>query len=264
MASGAPVAKIDIGRVISQGFEALRANFLPFFAISALLAGAPAFFLQYWVMSGLATAVAAGDPNFILSIEFWALPAGLVIATAIAWALLQGVLVRSTILFLSGREADLPQSVARALRLLLPIIAISIIVTVLSTIGFFFLIVPGFMIYCAFAVTVPALIEERHGIFGSLQRSRDLTRGSRKRIFVLLIVFWIFSVIISTVLSAITSLFEPNPAALVPDPILAGAASAVGSALTSAIVAVSVAALYVELRTVREGATTNDLAAIFE
>ena len=37
MATTAPVQKIDIGRVLGQGFEALRANFLPFFICAVVL-----------------------------------------------------------------------------------------------------------------------------------------------------------------------------------------------------------------------------------
>lgn len=261
MATTVPVEKIDIGRVIGRGFEALRAHFFPFFAISALLAGAPAFFMQYWMMAGAATF----DPNYIVSFDYWGPILGSFLASMVAGALLQGVLVRSTVLTLSGREADLSHSVALALRLLIPIILVSIIIAVLLVIGLLFLVVPGVMIYCAFIVTVPALIEERRGIFGSMQRSRDLTRGSRKRIFVLLVVFWVFSVIISTVLNAISGISPMGTYdAALPDPILAGTTAAIGGALSAVIVAVLTAALYVELRTVKEGATTDDLAAIFE
>ena len=85
------------------------------------------------------------------------------------------------------------------------------------------------------------------------------------RIFLLLIIFWIFSVIIGGILGLIGGTPTMGLDAMqVPDPILAGATSGIASALTSVIVAVALAALYVELRTVKEGATTDDLAAIFE
>lgn len=260
MATVAPVEKIDIGRVIGRGFEALKANFLPFFAVAAVLAGGPAFFMQYWMLSGAATA----DLDYVLSLTYWGPILGSLLATVVAGALLQGVLVRSTILTLSGREADLSHSVALALRLVIPIVAASIVIGVLIGIGFLFLIVPGIMIYCAFSVTIPALIEERRGIFGSMQRSRDLTRGSRKRIFVLLVVFWVFQVIITSLLNAVAGISPMGTYdAQLPDPILAGAVAAIGAGLSWVIVTAVTAALYVELRTVKEGATTDDLAAIF-
>jgi hypothetical protein len=262
MATAAPVERIDIGRVIGRGFSALRANFLAFFACALLLTGAPSFFMQYWALS---EAGAVDDLEYFVSLAFWGPVVGALLLTIVTGALLQGVLVRSTILFLSGRQADLSHSLALALRLLIPIIIVSIIVSVLTVLGLLLLIVPGIMIYCAFIVSVPALIEERRGIAGSLRRSRELTRGSRLAIFLLLVIFWVFSVIISGLLGLIGGTPAITPGTVeFPDPILAGATSAIGSALTSVIVAVSLAALYVELRTVKEGATTDDLAAIFE
>jgi len=261
MATAAPVEKIDIGRVIGRGFAALRANFPAFFGCALLLTGAPSFFMQYWMLSEMP---AADEPELFLSLRYWGPVVGVLVLTMVTLALLQAVLVRSTILYLSGRQADFLHSVALALRLLVPIILVSIVVTVLVSLGLLLLIVPGIMIYCAFLVTVPALIEERRGVFGSMQRSRDLTRGSRMRIFLLAAVFWIFSIVIEGVLGLIGGASIIGGGMEVPDPILAGAAAGISNALTSVIVAVSLAALYVELRTVKEGATTDHLAAVFE
>jgi hypothetical protein len=262
MASAAPVEKIDIGRVITRTFEAAWANFASFFLASALLAGVPSFFFQYWMMAGLETAF--DDPALVMRWQYWVPFMVSLLVMAVTWALLQGVLVRSTVFYLSGRAPDLKKSAVVALRLILPIIAVSIVVSVLMTLGFICLIVPGFMIYCAFSVSVPALVEEQGGVFGSLERSRDLTRGSRKRIFVIAFVFWVLSFMLSSALGAFNGLSTMGDYSALPNPILAGLVAAVSSALSSVIVAVSVSALYVELRTVKEGASTNELAAVFE
>ena len=262
MASAAPVEKIDIGRVITRTFEAAWGNFGSFFIASALLAGVPAFFWQYWMMAGLESAL--DDPAEIMRWSYWGPFFVGLLVMMVAWALLQGVLVRSTVFFLSGRAPDVRQSVLVALRLILPIIAVSIVVTVLFALGLICLIVPGLMIYCAFIVAVPVLVEERGGIFASIERSRDLTRGSRKRIFVIVFVFWVLSFMLSSALGAFNGLSTMGDYSALPNPILAGLVAAVSSAISSVIVAVSISALYVELRNVKEGASTNDLAAVFE
>ncbi len=261
MASAAPTKVIDIGRVISRGFSALGANFLPFFAFAVLLVGAPTGFMQYWVWSQIQSA-AAIDQAFMFAYLGGAM--GAMLLSLVGGTILQGVVVRSTVLFLSGREPDLATSVAVALRLLFPILAISIIVGVLIVLGLFALIVPGIIVYCAYIVSVPALIEERRGIFGSMQRSRDLTRGSRGLIFLLGIAFWVFGVVIGGVAELIGggSSMQFDLAEL-PDPLRYGVSTGLGAALTSVIVAVSLAALYVELRTVKEGTTTDELAEVF-
>lgn len=261
MATAAPVEKIDVGRVISRGFEALRANFVSFFICSVLLSGVPVFLLQY---ASLASISSGTTIEYVESGAFALVAIGGALAWLIGIMVLQGIMTRATIMTLSGRGADMAQSVLTALRLILPIVAVSLLVGIAVVIGFLFLIVPGIMIYCAFSVSIPALVEERRGVFASMQRSRDLTRNSRKRIFLLLVVMWVFSVIISTILNAISG---TDPMSMfmgrLPDPLLAATTAGLGSALNSVISAVMLAALYVELRTVKEGATTDDLAAIF-
>ena len=257
-----PQAKADAGRVIGRAFEALKANFLPFFGVALLLAGLPGFLIQYLAFSGFETM----DPSFILSWSYWGPLLGTLLAMMLASALLQGVLVRSTILHLSGRDADIGASLLFGLRLLLPIVGVTICVGILVSLGLILLIVPGVMIYCALIVSIPALVEERRGVFGSMGRSRELTRGSRGQVFLLLVLFWIFSAVVSAVLGAVTGAtmgISPTGQPIMPDPILAGAANAIASSLTTMIVAVVLAALYVELREVKEGATPSDLADVF-
>ena len=70
-----------------------------------------------------------------------------------------------------------------------------------AMVGAVLLIVPGVMFYIAMSVAVPALIEERAGVFGSMRRSYRLTRGSWLQIFVLLILYLIFRPCVSTVFS---------------------------------------------------------------
>jgi len=257
-----PQAKVDVGRVIGRGFEALKDNFVGFFAVALLLAGVPAFLTEYLTISTIEPI----EPSFAFSGVFWGGVIGGLFVTVLAWALLQGVLVRSTILHLSGREVDLQAGMVFALKLILPIIGVTICVGILVGLGTLLLIFPGVMIYCALIVSIPALVEERRGVFGSIGRSRDLTRGSRWKVFLLLVLLWIFSTIISAVFGAITGVtmgLSTTGDPVMPDPILAGAVGAIASSLTSVILAVVVAALYVELREVKEGATTNDLADVF-
>ena len=60
-----------------------------------------------------------------------------------------------------------------------------------SMVGWLFLLVPGIIIYIMFCVSLPVLTEERAGVTGSLKRSRELTKGSRWRIFLLLLIGWL-------------------------------------------------------------------------
>lgn len=261
MASAAPERTIDIGRVVGGGFAALRAHFLVFFAFALVLVGLPTGFMQFWVWNGIQS-VTVIDGAFVLGYVGAAL--GGLLLSLVGGMVLQGLVVRSTVLFLSGREPDTAQSVAVALRLILPIIAVSIVVGLMVMVGLLALIVPGIMIYCAFIVSVPALIEERGGVFASMRRSRELTRGSRGHIFLLAIMFWVISLVIGALFELIGGGADLQGLATQPsDPILYGAMTGLGGALTSVIVAVLLASLYLELRTVKEGTPADTLADIF-
>jgi hypothetical protein len=260
MATAPARPNIDIGRVVGNGFKTLGRNFPAFFAVSLILAGLPSFFVSYYLYSVLDAAESTVDIN-----EFdWTLVVNYLVGllvSLIASFVLQGILIRSAILHLSGRPVEIGASISLALRMLFPIIGLSIVVTILVGIGFVMLIVPGVMIYIAFIVSVPALIEERRGIFGSMRRSRDLTRGSRWQIFILVVFFYIVSAVSSAVIGMI---FGVDPVSgLARDPMLGGVAGGLSSSLVTTVIAVLLASLYVELRTVKEGTQPNDLADIF-
>jgi len=250
MATAAPEAKVDIGRVLSRGFATLGANFLPFLALSLVLAGLPAFALDYWRWG------TSADPRLD-----WTWPVGVLLASLVADTLLTGVLVRSTILHLGGRDSASGASALLALRLLPALVGLSLLLAIAVGIGLVFLIVPGVMIYCATSVAVPVLMEERCGVFGSIERSRALTRGSRWPIFALVVLLWIIGAVIQGVCVRFSMLGADEAAG--PDPAVAGIADALSAGLSTMIVAVVLAALYVELREVKEGASVNALADVF-
>jgi hypothetical protein len=265
MASETPQKKADIGRVLSRGFAALGANFLPFFAASVLLAGVPAFLTQYVMIRGVGAAAQIVDPAMLLSPAFWAPFVGALFASMLAGMLLQGALVRATVLQLSGRDPEVGASALLALRLLLPLIGLSLVLVVLICIGVLLLIVPAVMIYCATIVAVPALVVERRGVFASIGRSRELTRGSRWRVFLLALLFLVLGGMVQQIVNQATGVAS-NPMAdpnVLRDPIMAGVAGAISASLTGMVVAVLLAALYVELREGKEGTSADELADIF-
>lgn len=252
MASAPPDAKVDVGSVLGRGFGALAVNFLPFLAISLVLVGVPAFAVQYW-----------GSRNAGVMNPGFAWVGGGLLVSLVTSALLQGVLVRSTILHLGRRDPAPGASALLALRLLPALIGLSLLLGLVVGLGFLLLIVPGVIIYCATAVAVPALIEERCGVYESIERSRALTRGTRWQVFGLVAIYWISAMIIQAMVGLVrTALFGVAEPAIA-DPAIAGIAEAISASLSTMIIAVVTAALYVELREVKEGATINELANVF-
>jgi hypothetical protein len=250
--------KIDIGRVMQRGFAAIGSNAPAFFLSALVLVGLPTGVMNYLLL-GQAEA-AATDPT---DIAFWSTLAAFVLVTILTTYLLQAAVVRSTILDLSGRPADFGGSLAIAIMLLLPIVGLAIVSSLAIGLGFVLLVVPGVILYLMWSVAVPVLVEERRGVFGSLSRSAELTKGSKGRILGLVLIYICFS----SALSRVTGLFSGTDMTVMGDiasPLLFALLEGVISLVDGVILSAMLASLYVELRTVKEGASTDSLAAVFE
>ncbi len=255
MATAAPDKSIDLGNVISKAVDVLSKNAPGFLAVGLVLSGIPAFLMDYW----LAEAFPAAPTDATVGPFFLGLVLSLLV-TLVTSALLQGILLRSAILHLGGRPADIGGSITATLGLVLPIIGLSILLGIAVVFGFMLLIVPGVILYCMFAVAVPVLVNERKGVFDSIGRSVQLTSGSRLMIFalavILLILYWVINAVFGLFGGASAMLMGEGAAAL-------ALLAALGGAVTSSISAAVYSALYVELLTVKEGATTDGLAQVF-
>jgi hypothetical protein len=252
MATTGPEAKIDIGRVISRGFEALGGNLLPFLALALVLGGLPALAV-YYALGTLG--LDGGSPARI-----WGGFAAAFLLSIVAGNFTAAIFVRSTILYLNNATADLRGSAIEALRLIVPMVLLSILIGIVITLGLLLLIVPGIIFALALVVAGPVLIAERPGIIDSMHRSADLTRGSRGRIFLLFLIYMVALFALSSAVGFALGTGEIGEGRVtavgaVAEALLGGASTLITSVMT--------ASLYVELRTVKEGATVDRLAAVF-
>ncbi len=257
MATVAPQDSIDLGRVITRSIDALFKNALPFFTLSLLLAGLPTLAMQWWMLSSLGNF--ATDPEAFLSERFWGMTAASIVVAGLSSALAQAILVRSTILHLGGRPIEIGQSVAVAFGLLLPVVALWILVSIMIVVGLILLIVPGVILALMFCVAVPALVEERGGVFASLSRSKELTSGSKLLILVLMVIYVLFSWIIGFAFGSFAGIGALTTGTL----IFASVGEAVAATITTAVSATLFSSLYIELRTMKEGASPDVMAEIF-
>ena len=124
--------------------------------------------------------------------------------------LLQAALIRATIDDLGGRKVDFAECLMTALRNFLPILGIAIVSSFAIGIGFVFLIVPGIIIGLMWSVSVPSQIEEKRGVFGSLSRSRELTKGSRWALLGLVVVIYIVAAVIAALVGVLAVALRPD------------------------------------------------------
>ena len=135
-----------------------------------------------------------------------------------------------------------------------------------------FLIVPGVILALMWTVAAPVMVEENAGIIGSLGRSRRLTKGSRGAIFLTLLALLILYVLVLGTLIAIGGTYQTasgagwfTGAAVATSTGFGGLAIAymLANVVLGVVSAALIAAIYVELRYVREGDRPENLAEVF-
>lgn len=261
VATQATVGSFDFGRVVKNTFGVIGRNFRELLVLAAVLVGIPGALLG-WVQFSVQPQL-NGSPS-VTSITT-VLLLGLVgyVLAVIGSALLQATVTRVAVADLNGDRASPLEQARKSTSSILPLIGLSFIAMLGVVFGMVFLIVPGVILAVLWSVALPVCVVERLGVFASLSRSRNLTRGFRWPIFGLFAVYFIAYFAGSAVLGGVAG------AAM-----LAGGSSAVviGTVVASVITSVAgsmlglagVAAIYYELRTAKEGVGADQLAAVFD
>ncbi|MDG2532547.1 hypothetical protein P6144_02715 [Sphingomonas sp. HITSZ_GF] len=256
--TGLGEARFEIGAVISRAFEAMGSNFLLFFGLSLVLAGLPAFILEYWQATQIDMTGNLADGSYFFSSGYWSAIGVSVIVSMVTGAILQSALTRATVMSLAGEKPQFVPCLMVGLTLLLPMIAIGLIEGIALFVGFMLLVVPGVILWLVWSVVTPAYVQEKIGIFEAFGRSVELTSGSRWRIFltvlIMVVLLWVLSIPVGFVVSAVT---------LTGNAVLVALIGAAVAALRSMIMVTLVASIYVELRKLKEGIAPAELEAIF-
>lgn len=256
----AETGQLDIGKVIQDVFAVLGRNFVPFLALSAILAGIPAVLIGLIQASSLAAGLAPNPAAALASLP----QVGLVgLVSLVAGLVLQGTIVYGAVSDMNGRHPTLSQCLSVGLNHFLGLFAIALLAGLAIFLGFMLLIVPGLMLWVAWSVVVPAYVAEQIPIMQTFGRSADLTRGNRWRIFALFLVYLVAAIVVQIVVGAVGGIFSlgaPGTAlairAVIVQPVI--------STLNAMIGATGAAVLYTELRRVREGVGPEALASVFD
>lgn len=233
--------RIEIGRVLGRMFSAPGGSFAPLFAIGLVLVAMPIFAAE-WESSSLASGA-------------------LTLASGILSVFVQAIVVHVCLARLIAGDASTREALARMLPRFLSVVFASILFTLITIAGALLLVIPGIIAYVGLFVVLPALVHEEIGATDAISRSWELTSGYRWQILWILVLAGIFYLLLLGAALALTSALEASGAA-------SHLAKAATDGLMSALLAVLggslSAALYVELRTGREGGPTEQLVAVFE
>lgn len=252
--------RFQLGRVVSRAVGVLSRNWLGF-GLSAAFLTLP--LLGFNLISGnppaLNAGVFAGLAGAQQSLTNAVFGAGSGIFYLVAGVVLQAALVQATIIDLNGDRPPLGTCLATGLRDVFPLLAIIVLYVLAMILGLVLLIVPAFMVLCAFCVAVPVRVVEHDGIWESLGRSADLTRGYRWHIFGLFLLSVVVAIVIG-IPSALASFVVPSAA----QPTAVALSQWIERIVNTLLNSAGAASLYYELRLVKEGMGATELAAAFD
>jgi hypothetical protein len=183
-----------------------------------------------------------------------------VIAASLALAhVATGVLSYYVFMQLSGRKVAVMHAVSTGLRRIFPVLAVGILLSIITALGYRMLYVPGAILNCMLFVAIPVTVVERTGVFRSLSRSKDLTAGSKGSIFGAFFVLSLAMMAAAFVIGLVISAFAGDDSGLAyiygywAFTVLSGAATAVAASVA-----------YHDLRQFKEGTQIEELTAVFE
>jgi hypothetical protein len=230
-----------IGRVFSRTFTLLSRNFPIYFVIAAV-GSVPGLLLENSNALGFDHPALTGMIAGLLM---------LVLAP-----LTQATVLHVAFQDMGGRPVNLTEAIRGAFGRFLPLIGLAICIGFAIMVGLLLLIVPGLILITMWYVAYSACVVERRGVFASMERSSELTKGHRWAIFGTWLLLAIAGAILGAMVSALIGLTGSSG--------LAMAGSLAWSALANAFGIIFGVCVYHDLRVAKEGIDTRHIAAVFE
>jgi hypothetical protein len=255
-------ARFDAGRVLSNAFSAIGKNF-PLLAALAFL-----FFVipQTLSIGSLVYTINRDGASTSRWLEYsW-------LFSAIPFLLqffLQAAVLQAATSALSGRQTSFGECAMRGLTHFLPLLFVGLLAAIGEMFGFLFFIVPGILAYLRWCVAGPVQIAEGKNGVDALGRSAALTLNHRGVIFgIKLLAGVIYFAATSAGSSQLVGAMQGARLGQVGDFGVASAVPLLIQALFGAAASVIslnlTAAIYFELRRVKEGVGIDEVAAAFD
>lgn len=266
-----PKPQFDVGRVLGRTFSAIKNNLVKFSIVSIIIAGLPMFLIGLWPLF-----ITGGEGILSDSEISEAAVAGTMAASVVGvivymfiYIILQSILVLACFKDFAGERVSLRESGSIALKLIFPLVGLSILYFLGVGLGFLLLIIPGIFLLLGWYLAVPILLVEKTGVIDSFSRSWTLTSGYKRWILLIIVILWVISTVISVVLTLLAVPFGDVATATLTGGstlfwIVYAFASALAQALTVMINASAVAAIYYEIRDLKEGITPMSIASVFD
>jgi hypothetical protein len=154
-----------------------------------------------------------------------------------------------------GRPVRLAESTSRGLARFLSLLGVMILQALGVGFGALFFLIPGFILMVMWYVAVPTTVVEQLGPIRSLGRSRQLTKGFRWKLFGLLLLTLVISLIGGSCIAFVARYGSPPVQAVT---------QAIWSGVSGGFSSVLIAVTYYYLRVAKEGVDIDQIAAVFD
>jgi hypothetical protein len=252
LAPGRSPGALDIGRVFGRGFSVAVRNGVMFLSL-AIVANVPDALIEI----STANAIAARRPFG------WLMLLRLVLNLTLS-AIISGVIADAAFRALRGSPVPFRDALSRGVARFVPVIGTSFLAVLGVALGLILLVVPGLILVVRWSVAVPACVVEGFGPSASLGRSAELTAGNRWRVFAVVALFFVISLVVGLAtgfaMGIVMTLVMGPPGRLIATVLTSMLTAAVGAVIYGGVFT----ALYYELRTAREGVDHERLADVFE
>jgi hypothetical protein len=189
---------LSAGEILDVSFQLYRRHFAPLATVAFVCSGVPVLLSLFIQAAGGMLA------NLTLSLLYYVI---FTVLSAIATAATVFIVSESYL----GRPLAAGAALSRATPLLWRLIVCSILLALLVGIGLLFFLVPGVILASGLVLAFPALVLEPDATpTGALARSWALTRGSRLRMFGLLLTLLVLIYIPIVAVTSIAALALPG------------------------------------------------------
>lgn len=236
-------SEFRIGKVFSKSFSVFSQNFVTFTIIAGVVA-LPTL--------GFGLIQPGTEPRAEDFVKIFGAIAVMFFLSPLATA----IILHAAFQHMRGRPVRLGESISGGLRRFLPLLGVMILFTLGVTLGLVLLLVPGIILMVMWYVAVPACVVEHTGPVRSLARSRELTKGYRWKIFALIVIVYLVTIIGNNLLEAVAMAFGGVAGYIGATIIWQGVAGGFGAVL--------VAVAYYYLRVAKEGVDVDQIASVFD
>jgi len=239
--------EFTVGSVLSKTWSTLMKNPILFVGLT-LMGLVPATIITIVLLMLMASS-GSGSAIFIAVI--------VLIITGALTLVFQAAVCYGVFLVLRNEKTSFGHILARSLSSVITLVLLAIAIGIATGVGIMLFVIPGLIIMTMVAVAVPVCVVEKKGVFASINRSTELSKGYRLKIFALVLIVGIVIWLINNVVSSLV-------VSIVPSSVIAMIIVMIIVAIPQTYSNVMASIMYYDLRNVKEGVSVDSLAQVFD